>query len=109
MKEKKSSIIDQYSHRGSYDIPDGYFADFAENFMQSQVPAPPTVWRKLRTWAYAASVVGAILLAGFGFVYLQDKLEEKNMEYLSAETYIETQLEELTEEELIEAILANNN
>ena len=40
---------------------------------------------------------------------MQDKLEEKNMEYLASDLYIDTVIQELSEEELIEAILANNN
>ncbi len=109
MDKEKTTLIDQYSKKSGFEVPENYFEDFASQFEQQHLSTTRVVWNRWRSWVYAAAVFTGIFLVGFGFVYMQDTIEEKNMEYLASDLYIDTVIQELSEEELIEVILANND
>lgn len=109
MNKERSKIVDQYAQNSGFELPENYFEDFATQFTEEHLSTKRVVWNRWRSWVYAAAAFAGIVMIGFGFVYMEETIEQKGAEYLASDDYIDVLMYELSEEELIEAILAQKD
>ena len=80
--DKKSDILTKVGKDAGFNVPEGYFADFAKKMAASlpekQIPAKrkPTRWLRIRPYVYMAAMFAGVWCMGYLFKDLKTRSGE---------------------------------
>lgn len=82
--KKDDDILARFSKDSGFKVPEGYFSDFSKKMVEMLPEKPvaeekkPTVWLRIRPWAYMAAMFGGV----WCMMYLFSDLKSRSsMEY----------------------------
>ena len=106
---KTNFNFEEKSKINPFEVPGGYFEDFAQRIEQKIVPKKIPLWTKTKPYMYAAAVFAAIFTIGTIFINNSSTLNISENQPVIAYDEITNQmlLEELSEDAMIDYILAN--
>ena len=107
---KTNFNFEEKSKINPFEVPDGYFEEFAQRMERQITPKSIPFMKRTRTYLYAAAMILAIFTIGTIFVnqYSGNNNTSENQPVMAYdETTNQMLLEEISEEAMIDYIIAN--
>ena len=81
--KKDDDILARFSKDSGFKVPEGYFDDFSKKMVEMLPEKPvveekkPTVWLRIRPWAYMAAMFGGVWCMMYLFSDLKSRTKTK--------------------------------
>ena len=110
--------IENEKHELPFSVPEGYFEDLESKILAETVGTAPekiSLWKKVQPWMYAAAmIVGVMFITRAAVNYTRERFDQENQTLAQNEEensndsiFHQLELDDLSEDQLVELILAS--